>query len=100
MGHHPETAIFRRFDHLNMLNLLSLQAELTDLELQLQHIRQEDEMSEDPLRQLQSTDFWELRQSRKAGDDLQWKALINMREKLQEYSTAFKIIVNTSGNTG
>ena len=90
MGHHPETAIFRRFNHLNMLNLLSLQAELTDLELQLQHVRQEDETSGDPLRMLHSIDFWELRQSRKAGDDLQWHVLLDIRQKLQEYSTSLQ----------
>ena len=89
MEHHSETAIFRRFDNLNMLNLLSLQAELTDLELQLQHIRQEDETSDDPLRMLHAIDFWELRQSRTAGDDLQWQVMVNIRQKLQEYSTAF-----------
>jgi len=89
MGHHTETAIFRRFGQLNMLNLLSLQAELTDLEFQLQHIRQEDEASDDPLRMLHTIDFWELRQSRKAGDDLQWQTLLNIRQKLQEYSIAF-----------
>jgi len=89
MGQHTETAIFRRFGQLNMFNLLSLQAELTDLELQLQHIRQEDETSDDPLRMLHTVDFWELRQSRKAGDDLQWQTLLNIREKLQEYSIAF-----------
>lgn len=90
MGHHTETAIFRRFGQLNMLNLLSLQAELTDLELQLQYIRQEDQASDDPLRMLHTIDFWELRPSRKAGDDLQWQTLLNIRRKLQEYSTAFK----------
>lgn len=89
MGQHPETAVFRRFDGLNMLNLLSLQAELTDLELQLQHIREEDDTSEDPLRMFHSIDFWELRQSRKAGDDLQWHILLSIRQKLQEYSNAF-----------
>lgn len=89
MGHHTETAIFRRFSQLNMLNLLSLQAELTDLELHLRHIRQEDEISDDPLRMLHTIDFWELRQSREAGDDLQWQTLLNIRQKLQEYSIIF-----------
>ena len=41
MGSYQETAIFRRFGKLNMLNLLSLQAELTDLEVQLENIVQE-----------------------------------------------------------
>ncbi|KAK0728798.1 hypothetical protein B0T26DRAFT_748959 [Lasiosphaeria miniovina] len=36
MGAHPETAIVRRFGSLNTLNLLYLQAELTDLENALQ----------------------------------------------------------------
>lgn len=35
MGSYQETAIFRRFGLLNMLNLLSLQAELVNLQRQL-----------------------------------------------------------------
>ena len=86
MGTHYETAIFRRFRELNMLNLLSLQAELTDLEIQLQNIRGEDELSEDPIRELYAVDFHEMIQQREEGDDLQWRMLLRIRGKLQEYS--------------
>lgn len=91
MSFHPDTAIFRRFDHLNMMNLLSLQAELMDLEVHLQNIRSEDETSGDPLRMLHAVNFHEMRQSKKEGDDLQWRILLDIRAKLQEYSTAFNM---------
>ena len=94
MGHHPETAIFRRFDHLNMLNLLSLQAELTNLEVHLQSIRNEDETSGDPLRMLHAVDFYEMQQSRQEGDDLQWRTMLAIRAKLQEYSTTLNLYVS------
>ena len=94
MGYHPETAIFRRFDHLNMLNLLSLQAELTHLEVRLQDIRSEDETSGDPLRMLHAVDFYEMRQPRREGHDLQWRLILELRAKLQEYSTIFVLRIS------
>lgn len=96
MGSHPETAIFRRFDHLNMLNLLSLQAELMDLEVHLQNIRGEDEISGDPSRTLHAVSFYEMRQSKSEGGDLQWQILMDIRAKLQEYSTAFSLCTSPS----
>ena len=86
MGTHNETAIFRRFGELNMLNLLSLQAELTDLEIELQNIRDADEVAEDPARNLYAIDFHEMRKRGDERDDQQWQMLLRIREKLQEYS--------------
>ena len=86
MGTHYETAIFRRFTELNMLNLLSLQAELTDLEIQLQNIRNEDEVADDAVRSLYAIDFHEMREHGDERDDQQWQMLLRIREKLQEYS--------------
>ena len=91
MGAHSETAIFRRFNHLNMLNLLSLQSELMDLEVHLQNIRTEDETSDDPLRMLHAVDFYEMRQSKRDGNGLQWQIMLDIRRKLQEYSTAVSL---------
>ena len=92
MGTHHETAIFRRFGELNMLNLLSLQAELTDLEIQLQSIRNEDEVSDDPVRSLYAIDFHEMSKQGDERDDQQWQMLLRIREKLQEYSITRPII--------
>ena len=48
MADHAEAAIFRRFDTLNIKNLLYMQAELVDLEDQLHDIESEDKKSEAP----------------------------------------------------
>ena len=69
-----------------MLNLLSLQAELTDLEIELQNIRDADEVAEDPARNLYAIDFHEMRMRGDERDDQQWQMLLRIREKLQEYS--------------
>lgn len=45
-----QTAIFRRFSELNIVTLLRLQAELVDLEHQLQDFRDEDAQSKDLVR--------------------------------------------------
>ena len=59
MASYPTAAIFRRFGELNMLNLLRLQAELQDLEAQLQEVRDEDAYSQsnDTIRASYVTDF-------------------------------------------
>ena len=44
MASHSETAIFRRFRSLNLLNLLALQSELQDLETRLSEVRERDEV--------------------------------------------------------
>jgi len=83
MGHYSEAAIFRRFGALNMLNLLSLQAELVDLQVQFRDVWIEDETSSDNSEKLFSTHF---RTLRKSEDSHHLKMLIEIRQKLQEYS--------------
>ena len=82
----PETAIFRRFKDLNMMNLLRLQAELHDMERQLQEIREEDAQSRDPFRSSYATDFRLMRDCKETGDSLQYELLLTIGEKIQEYS--------------
>ena len=82
----PETAIFRRFKDLNMINLLRLQAELHDMERQLQEIREEDAQSRDPFRSSYATDFRLMRDCKETGDSLQYDLLLTIGEKIQEYS--------------
>jgi hypothetical protein len=83
MGQYPEAAILRRFNALNMLNLLSLQAELVHLQVQFRDIWDEDELSTDPTEKQYSTRFQTLVNSE---DSLQYKMLCTIRTKLQEYS--------------
>ena len=84
MGPRPEAAIFRRFGSLTAINLLSLQAELIDLEVQLRDTWKEDDESPDPDVQLYSVDFWTLHRS-KSPNNLQLELLLRSRDKLQQY---------------
>lgn len=88
MGSWPEVAIFRRFAALNAQNLLFLQAELVRLEDDLQCIREEDAQSTD-LEKKQSHQSWRsLVLAYKQGQcpNSQWAKVLEIREKLKEYS--------------
>ena len=98
MGAYHDTTIFRRFGKLNMLNLLSLQAELTDLEVKFENIRREDEDSGDDVRMLYAVDFREMRDHANDANNLQWQILLDIRAKLQEYSITWQLHLAHSGN--
>jgi hypothetical protein len=88
MGVHPELAIFRRFGALNATTLLHLQAELCELEVSLQQMRQDDANSGNPSR-MDYNQYWVgLSESatEKDGNPEQWNTLRKIREKLVEYS--------------
>lgn len=86
MGNYHETAIFRRFDSLSMLNILSLQAELIVLQNELQEICSEDESPDDPAANAFAVNFFALRQSEGRSNDEQYQIFVKIREKLREYS--------------
>ena len=88
MSHSSETAIFRRFKELNMINLLRLQAELHDMEHQLHAIRDDDGQSGDLVRASYATDFRAMRDWKETGDSLQYELLLSIGDKLQQYSLA------------
>ena len=89
MSHSPETAIFRRFNDLNILTLLRLQAEIHDMEHQLQEIRREDNLSGDSVRPSYTKDFRLMRDWKETGDSLQYDLLVTIGEKLHQYSHDF-----------
>lgn len=82
MGGYADVAIFRRFGTLNCLNILSLQAEILDLEDRLKdRIETDDRSSDAAVREL-AEDFYALRKS----DGEQKRLLKLIRPKLKEYS--------------
>jgi hypothetical protein len=83
MGRHSETAIFGRFGDLNMLNILSLQAELLHLRLQFRENWDEDDRSTIGDEKYYSSYFLKLMQ---AEDSIQMGYLTQIREKLHLYS--------------
>ncbi|KAI9808416.1 MAG: hypothetical protein M1827_007475 [Pycnora praestabilis] len=96
MSQFPEIVIFRRFSALNVRNLLYLQAELAELDNELHHIAVEDSNSDDAQRKLYSTQWWTLNQSMYHGDSLQWKKVLQIRDKVKEYNAALLQINQTS----
>ena len=84
MGDHGELAIFRRFNFLNRQSLLLMQAELVHLESDLQALAERDKSCpECPNR---SRDWWSLTQFDSKGNREQWDKVLQIREKLKEYS--------------
>ncbi|KAL9081586.1 MAG: hypothetical protein Q9159_007234 [Coniocarpon cinnabarinum] len=94
MAQHPETAIFRGFRELNMLNLLRLQAEINDLEGQLRDVRGEDASSGDADRAVYASDFRLMRSSKEIGDPEQYETLLALSEKLVEYNNSLWHVQN------
>lgn len=85
MNTYVDTAVFRRFSELNILNLLRLQAEINELEHQLTEIPKEDIDSDDPIRQSYSADFRAMREGIEE-DSEQIDIITEISKKLQEYS--------------
>ncbi|RDL37957.1 uncharacterized protein BP5553_05390 [Venustampulla echinocandica] len=85
MSQDANIAIFRRFQELNMLRLLSLQAEIFDLQGHFQFQCQSDDSSNDPLEVQYSRYFLELRKSGKSASGHQWQMLTELGIKLDEY---------------
>lgn len=79
---------FRQFGTLNIQNLLYMQAELVQLEAELQCIAREDAQSDDPDRQNFRYSHLKLQKSLEEGDgdDIQWRKILEIREKLENYS--------------
>lgn len=84
--------IFRRFSALNVLNLLYMQAEILDLELELEDTAAEDRNAEPSTKSNKERRKYHL--SAKAlrdsvrgdGDQLQWKKMLEIRKLLKKYS--------------
>ena len=85
MGSYSETAIFRRFGHLNMLNLMYMQAELVELESSFQRICSDDADALTATSEF-TFDFKALRASADGPYEDQLKQLLIIQAKLASYS--------------
>jgi hypothetical protein len=85
-----EEVIFRQFRRLNLLNLMSLQAELVALESEYLKACQKDSSSENPTLKSLSKSFSSLREYGSTSRSEQYELLKNIREKLKEYSMSLK----------
>jgi hypothetical protein len=84
MGTHDEFAILRRFNALNMQSLLLLQAEIAHLEADLHKVAASD--VKDEARSYYAHDWWSLSQGEGDDDLEQWHTVLEIREKLDQYS--------------
>ena len=92
MAQDPSLAIVRRFGRLNMLSILHLQAELVDLESDLDHYALQDKNGSDSCRQryFRSWIQFSYRCTDKESSDKsqrQWQTMLKIREVLRQYST-------------
>ncbi|KAH4938423.1 hypothetical protein HBI79_053650 [Parastagonospora nodorum] len=88
MGPNSEVAIFHRFGSLNMFSLLSMQAELTELERKFTDIYLDDSASDiEPVNHF-CRNFAKLRASEGTEHDFQLQMLESIKTKLAEYNAA------------
>ena len=86
MTRRPEFALIRRFKRLHVYDLLSQMAELTYLEYDLERIVSQDRRSEDPDKKFFDFCIESLRGPHEDdAKDLQWKAVLDMRQRLRQY---------------
>ncbi|KAL8939487.1 MAG: hypothetical protein Q9211_002718 [Gyalolechia sp. 1 TL-2023] len=85
IAHHGEAAIFRRFDTLNIKNLLYMQAELVHLEAELHQIENDERSSADPSKDLYPFSVHDLRASASGSSVTQWTKYQEIQSKIQMY---------------
>jgi hypothetical protein len=85
MGNHNEMAAFRGFQVLGFQNLLYQQAELIELETELQALALADKSSDHPSRPLYEKHWRLLSRSAGDGNNEQWQKALQIRAKLREY---------------
>ncbi|KAL8819252.1 MAG: hypothetical protein Q9223_002283 [Gallowayella weberi] len=88
---HGEAAIFRRFDVLNIKNLLYRKAELVHLEAELQRIEKEEKASTDLSKSAYPFSVYELQQAARSGNGTQWIKYQEIQSKLEAYSMSNQI---------
>ena len=86
MGEHQELAMFRRFQKLNLKSLLGMQAEILHLASELATVEREDERSEDKSRSSLHNSIFNLKASGGRTHCYQWRKVLEVREKLEQYS--------------
>lgn len=96
IARHGEAAIFRRFDALNIKNLLYMQAELVHLEAELHQIEKDERSSADPSKSLHSISVYDLRDSASRGLVTQWTKYQDIQRKVQTYSMSHKVAASVA----
>ncbi|CAG8960936.1 hypothetical protein HYFRA_00002474 [Hymenoscyphus fraxineus] len=94
ISRYPELAIMRRFGDLNMENLLYLQAELVHLESEYRTLATDGRGHPDRL--ISAKDWASLAYSEDKNDLTQWKKMLEIRQRLKEYSMTSQPLSRTN----
>jgi hypothetical protein len=86
MANDKGLSIFRSFKKLNTKNLLYLQAEIVNVQTELERLIQEDEASVDETRKQFSTSVYCLKEGLLGSESDQWAKVLELRELLDKYS--------------
>lgn len=88
IAHHSEMGILRRFKDLNFKNLLYLQAELVELEKELEHLSLADSAAIGSPRTSYEKHWPLLKESEGDGSGDQWAKFLQVRNTLDQYSAS------------
>lgn len=86
MAKEKEVAIFRRFDHLNLLSLLSLQSEIVNLEAELRVTSRADDGTTQGAQAINASQYAKNFKMLRESGSSQYTILEKIRGKLREYS--------------
>lgn len=86
MAREKEVAIFRRFDYLNYLSLLSLQSEIVNLEAELRVASRADDASTQGAQAINTSQYAKNFKILRESGSSQYTILEKIRQKLREYS--------------
>lgn len=98
VGLYPGLAIFRRFSRLNAQNLLYMQAELAQMEYELDLVAAEDSQNDNPDVQSFQTCVHNMKKAQ-GPDGLQWQMVLDMRQRLKEYSMLYAFSKGSLGDS-
>jgi hypothetical protein len=85
MANDKGLSIFRSFKKLNAKSLLYLQAEIVNIQTELEQIIEADKSSNDDTREKFSTSVYFLKEGIESGSE-QWAKVLELRELLDKYS--------------
>lgn len=100
MNEGPDSGMFRRFDSLNILSLLYMQAKLVSLEKEFLQIRDKNSKFSDTETASYSESMDRLRVSKGQGGSEQRDLLLKIQGKLKLYNEAVSLQITCRGRLG
>lgn len=95
MHRNPEYRVIRKFERLQIEDLLLLQAQLTELEIELRDIVADDVVAQTHEAQRYHADWWYLSRSSEFGNEKQLQKRLEIRRKLREYGVSYLVSLSS-----